>query len=203
MNNTSFNDQVKYYRENYDQVAIVTCMGCGNPIAFELKGGRDNAGNPTHHEGFEVVPVSYPEHPQGMALMSWRARTDGVTGYQCCALVENPDYKTDKEFLDQTFAETVAQFKTDYKGVKLKDRPAEPVKPDLSTPEFNYCGNNTLLATAERGKVPGTDAPMVPTMTPFEREQLGISLKLSGNKPDVEVDGATKRVETFKIERVK
>jgi len=201
----NYDKQLSYYTGRYDEVRAVTCVKCGAAIAFEVKGGVDNAGNQTHHEGFDVIPVNWAEYPQGMALLSWRARLDGQTGYQCGALIKNPDYDKAVKSRDTEYKKALADFSAEHKGKRKDKRPPEPVKADVNVNEFSYCGNSTILAQVERGEVPvGSGAPGVaPTLSPFEREELTTSIRLSGNKPDVEVKGKITRVETFKVERIK
>lgn len=240
----NYDEQLKYYTDRYDEVAVVSCDNCKSPLAFEVKGGIDYAGDDSHPEGRVVIPVSYPEHPQGMALMSWRARLDGQIGYHCGALVDNPKYakalaEAEKDLAAEQKAYTrdLANYKkllpahdTEVKKVRAfnekllkdtedgkeigKDRVAqdlpapliEPTKPELrpiTEPTVRYCNTSTILAEGERGRVPsGVGAGGVaPVMAPFDKDAL--RAELADTKPDVEINGKVKRIEKFKIERIK
>lgn len=240
-NPANYDEQLKYYTERYDEVHVVTCDKCGSPLAFEVKGGVDNAGDPSHPDGRQVIPVSYKDHPQGMALASWRPRLDGHIGYQCIAIVDNPDYDkavkalkaeyveikkrvdSENKEANRAYEEAVKAYPkllADYKKAAKKDpgtialNPVEPTKPEpMAYPDMGepaedptkYCLNDTRIAPSERYQVPVSNSAGggVPTMLPFEREAVSADIAASGKQADVEVKGNVKRVESFKIERVK
>lgn len=235
----NFDEQLKYYQDNYDEVRVVTCTECKSPLAFEVKGGRDNAGNPHHPEGFEVIPVSYPDHPLKMALMSWRPRLDGLTGYECGAMIDNPDYakaEAKAKELDEANKAEYAAIKKAHAAAELEyakqkqnipkrkkgeaydydpnkaedptppgDLPAAPEPVQIFEPKQKPCKTSTILSDQERGKVPESTGAggQAPSFGPFERNSLAAEIRLSGKKPDVEEHGNIKRIEKFKIERIK
>lgn len=237
----NYDEQLKYYTERYDEVHVVSCNKCGSPLAFEVAGGVDMAVDHSHPDNRQVIPVSYSDHPQGMALMSWRARLDGVIGYQCGALMDNPDYDKEVKAIDKDFEATKkviddsnasakdahAKYVKQYPKLLARyekeveknpetilarpSEPAEPVaaeypdKPEPSADKKTYCLNDTRVAESERYRVPvnASGSGGVPAMMPYEREQLRAEIAASGKKPDVEIKGKVKRVETFNIERIK
>lgn len=102
----------------------------------------------------------------------------------------------------------------------LSVRRREDSTPD-NKPMYGYqclCGNNTLLATVERGEVAERtilknkqgvtvhDTGPIAATSPFERAktQAAVREKQASGKPaDYETNGNMERYETFKIERVK
>lgn len=229
--------QIDYYKSRYDEVAVITCNKCKTVVAVEVKGGVDQAGDPSHPEGRQVIPISYPDHPYKMALTSHRVRLDGQIGYECAAIIPNPNHPKMEKDLEKLHKEGVkeyqkakAQFEKDHKrwekDVKAYDarvkkskgktylgpRPteptlnvAEPIKGPNLEPEYSLCRNTTLVSDQERGKLPVAynGEAGVPEMTPYERQSLIDEISRANTKPDVEVKGNKKRIETFTIERVK
>ena len=238
-------EQIEYYKSRYDEVHLVTCNKCNNHLAVEVRGGVDMAYDDTHPEGRVVIPLSYKDHPQKMALLSWRPRLDGQVGYLCGAMVDNPDYaeaekSNNKQYelylknVEKDNKAAVANYeqrKKDYPKLVKKwektnaerkagktelDYPKPPAptppkliepmeKPDVNVDKFAYCLNDTRVADTEKMQIPvAFNGQAPPVMTPFDKEQLRISIRLSGRKPDIEYINERKvRVEKFTRERVK
>lgn len=239
----NYTAQLDYYKKNFDEVHVVSCDNCKSPLAFEVKGGASMAGNPNHPEGRLVVPVDYPNHPQGMALLSWRPRLDGEVGYLCGAIIDNPEYDKEVKAIDELYSQAEAALATNNKNmaaefesakkahaarVKQFDKEVariknegqevaiepptlptapEPMtlgdKPTPTAPKQKMCLTDTRVAESERYMVPVSNSTAVPVMSPFEKAEARASIAASGKKPDVEITGRVKRIEKFKVERVK
>lgn len=184
-----------YYLAHYDEVHILTCNKCGTDLGLEIKG--QVSGLTMNKNGFSVLPI-------GTALLSSRVRTDGSMGYQCGAMVDNPEFpkavaaieKVNKDqFLayDRTYKTTVKSLK---KGV-TKPEYLPPAAVTVDVPRQVMCGNDTRGTELEEQLSPdGTFLPH--EVDAIERKQVEI-----GWKPKIKRQGNKEIHETFTRERIK
>lgn len=197
---TDANQMLDFYKQHFAVVDLVSCSRCGAMLAFECSGG-DGMGLQPNEIGKYVIPI-------GDALLSSRVRLDEaptgerMMGYQCGAIVANPDYTSAKSAFDQELAAYEAQYKKDVAAAEKKKKQAPAYTPPVfNTPETIPCGNDTRIAEVERGKVPV--GRMQQTLSPFEKHQIRSEiLNDRSHKPDFRKVGNIKHFESFQVERL-
>jgi hypothetical protein len=125
-----------------------------------------------------------------------------MMGYQCGAVVTNPEYHTARAAFDDELAAYDSQYKKDVAAAKKKKQPEPAYAPPVfNTPELIPCGNDTRIAEIERGKVPV--GRMQQSLSPFEKHQVRAEiLKDRSHKADFRKVGNIKHFETFQVERL-
>lgn len=80
---------IDWYKQNCSEIDELYCGKCGNLLGIEVKHLKYDANEffkmRRHPEGKFVVAI-------GPSLLASRYRMDGVMGYQCGALIDNPEY---------------------------------------------------------------------------------------------------------------
>lgn len=197
---TDAQQMLEFYKQHFAVVELVSCSHCGSMLAFECSGG-DGMGLAPNEIGKYIIPI-------GDALLSSRVRLDEaptgerMMGYQCGAIVANPEYASAKTAFEEELAVYDAQYKKDVAAAKKKkETEPEYTPPVFNTPETIPCGNDTRIAEIERGKVPV--GRMQTALSPFEKHQIRAEIvKDQSYKPDFHKVGNIKHFESFQVERL-
>lgn len=214
-NQISENDVVpamNFYKTQFSHVAVITCLSCNTPLAFELAGSLtgDLFGFKPNDLGQIIIPV-------GNHLLSSRVRLDEhhlgqrMMGYHCGAPVPNPKYPQAKKDYEKALATYDKEFKkADLVLKKSKDQSTPPpyIPPQLIEPETTMCNNDTRIAEVEIGAfapvgVVQPGAAEVGYSSPFEKHKASKVINESPPyPPDFEEHGNVRRYETFRVEKV-
>lgn len=195
---------MNFYKAHFSHVAVITCLNCNEPLAFELGGSLtgDLFGFKPNDLGQVIIPV-------GNALLSSRVRLDEhhpgqrMMGYHCGNMIANRDYpKAKKEH-----GLLVAKYEKDHEKAsriaeKTNTEPPVYNPPQLTTPERVICNNDTRLAEVELGLVP-VGVSEVNYSNPFEKHKAAKQINdKPPYPPDFEHSGNVRRYETFRVEKV-
>lgn len=203
----------EWYLEVCKSVEELYCTKCGVLLGLEVDTIDDNM-NANHHEGKFIVQV-------GPALMAYRPRLDGVMGYQCGNVYENPDpkvrkawakFESDKKEKDATFQADIQRFEEEAaEWNKLSDEekqetpgPAEPKFLTLTSPKeplYIECDNDTRWAQIEEDNI---DVSHVMTsLTKEDIVKVKREIDATGYTPDIKKTKKGRKVETFELRKVK
>lgn len=91
----------------------------------------------------------------------------------------------------------------DFPSADLPEYTPPVMEPFMLPPpqQFEPCGNDTRMATIERGLVPAGDTLV--HLSPFEKHRIKQQIVEMANMPDFKEHGTTKIYETFSVERIK
>ena len=160
---------IDFYKKHFAVIHAVTCKVCKNTLAIELSHPLTNdvLGLKPHPNGIFVLPIDDK-------LMASRIRLDGMMGYQCGALLQNPEYEPARK----VYEKDLAAYETEYKQLREKAKaktidlpPYQP--PRLLVPEMIRCGNDTRSFYIEEELSPAGD--FLPHQVAAIREKMQTS----------------------------
>lgn len=141
---------IDFYKKSFAHVHAITCSNCGNTIALELSSplSNDLLGLHPNSQGIIILPVDEK-------LLSSRVRLDGMIGYQCGAIMQNPEYPKAKEDFDKILADYESNYKKQLVVNKKLSAPIPNYEPPIfMIPENILCGNDTRASEIEEAGSP-------------------------------------------------